>query len=132
MTAAQVGEEVLVLALAAAQNDQLDAAVHQTVGNALHQIKALHAHHAADHAKDGAAVFMQTEPVLQSFFALGLAGLKGLDAVIEGDILVGGGVVGVHIDAVQDAAQLVLFFTQQSVQTVAEPRVQNFLCVRWG
>ena len=129
VTAAQVGEEVLVLALAAAQNDQLDAAVHQTVGNALHKVKALHAHHAADHAKDGAAVFIQTEPVLQSFLALGLAGLKGLDAVIEGDVLVSSGVVGVHIDAVQDAAQLVLLLTQQSVQTVAEPRVQNLLCV---
>ena len=129
VTAAQVGEEVLVLALAAAQNDQLDAAVHQTVSDALHQIKALHAHHAADHAKDGAAVLVQAKPILQGLLALCLALFKVVDAVIEGDVLVGGGVVGIHVDAVQNAAQLILLFPQQGVQTVTEPGVQDLLCV---
>ena len=33
--------------------------------------------------------------------------------------------VGIGIDAVQDAAQLVLLLAQQSVQTIAEPRVED-------
>ena len=129
MTGAQVREEALVLALAAAQDHQLDAAVHQTIGNALHQVKALHADHAAHHAKDGAAVLVQAELVLQGLLALCLALFKVVDAVVEGDVLVGGGVVGIHVDAVQNAAQLILLFPQQSVQTVAEPGVQDLLCV---
>ena len=129
MTGAQVREEALVLALAAAQDHQLDAAIHQTVCNALHQVKALHADHAADHTKDGATVLVQAKPILQGLLALCLALFKVVDAVIEGDVLVGGGVVGIHVDAVQDAAQLILLFPQQGIQTVAEPGVQDLLCV---
>ena len=125
MACAQVGEEVLVLALAAAQNDQLDAAVHQTIGDALHQIKALHADHAADHGKDGAAILVQAELILQGFLALCLALFKVGDVVVEGDVLIRSGIVGIGIDAVQDAAQLVLLLPQQSVQTIAEPRVED-------
>ena len=125
MACAQVGEEVLVLALAAAQNDQLDAAVHQTIGDALHQIKALHANHAADHGKDGAAVLVQAELILQGFLALCLALFKVGDVVVEGDVLIRSGIVGIGIDAVQNAAQLILLLAQQAVQTVAEPRVED-------
>ena len=39
VTSAQIGEETLILVLAAAQDDQLDATVHQTIGHALHQSK---------------------------------------------------------------------------------------------
>ena len=42
---------------------------------------------------------------------------------------VGGRVVGLHVDTVQDAAELVLLLAQQSVQTVAEPRVEDLLCI---
>ena len=129
MTGAQVGEEALVLVLAAAEDDQLDAAVHQTVGDTLHEVEALHAHHAADHGKDGAAVLIEAELLLQGLLAGRLALFKVVDAVVEGDAGIGGGVVGVHIDAVEDAAQLILLLSQQSVQTVAEPRVEDFLRV---
>ena len=129
MTAAQVGEEVLVLALAAAQDDQLDAAVHEAVGHALHEIEALHADHAADHCKDGAAVLVEAELILQSLLALCLALFEVVDIVVEGDVGVGGRVVGLRVDTVQDAAELVLLLAQQSVQTVAEPRVEDLLCV---
>ena len=129
VTGAQVREEGLVLVLTAAQNDQLDTAVHQTVGNALHQVKALHADHAADHGKDGAAVLVQAKLVLQGLLALCLALFKVGDIVVEGDLGVGGGVVGLHINAVQDAAELILLFPQQGIQTVAEPGVQDLLCV---
>ena len=129
VTAAQVGEEVLVLALAAAQDDQLDAAVHEAVGHALHEIEALHADHAADHCKDGAAVLVEAELILQSLLALCLALFEVVDIVVEGDVGVGGRVVGLHVDTVQDAAELVLLLAQQSVQTVAEPRVEDLLCI---
>ena len=36
-------------------------------------------------------------------------------------------VVGVHVDAVQDAAQLILLLPQQGVQAIAEPGVQDLL-----
>ena len=129
MAGAQLGEEVLILALAAAQDDQLDAAVHQTVGNALHQVEALHADHAADHGEDGAAVLVQAELVLQCFLALCLALFKVGDVVVEGDLRVGGGIIRLHVNAVQDAAQLILLFAQQGIQTVAEPGVQDLLCI---
>ena len=124
---AQLREEVLILALAAAQDDQLDAAVHQTVGDALHQVEALHANHAADHGEDGAAVLVQAELVLQCFLALCLALFKVGDVVVEGDLRVGGGIIRLHVDAVQDAAQLILLFAQQGIQTVAEPGVEDLL-----
>ena len=115
VTAAQVGEEVLVLALAAAQDDQLDAAVHEAVGHALDEIEALHADHAADHCKDGAAVLVEAELILQSLLALCLALSEVVDIVVEGDVGVGGRVVGLHVDTVQDAAELVLLLPQQGV-----------------
>ena len=132
MTAAQIREEGLVLLLAAAQDHQLDAAVHQAIGHALHQVKALHAYHTADHAKHGAAVLMETEPLLQRLFADGLAFLNILDAVIDRNVLIGSGVVCIHIDAVQDAAELILLLPQQRIQTIAEPGVQDTPAHRWG
>ncbi len=80
-------------------------------------------------AKTGLPSLLQAELILQGFLALCLARLEGVDVVVEGDVRVGGGVVGVHVDAVQDAAELVLLLAQQSVQTVAEPRVEDLLCV---
>ena len=129
VTAAQVREEVLVLALAAAQNDQLDAAVHEAVSHALDEVEALHADHAADHRKDGAAVLVEAELILQGLLALCLARFEAVDVVVAGDVGVGGRVVGLHVDAVQDATELVLLLPQQGVQTVAEPRVEDLLCI---
>ena len=129
VTGAQVREEALVLVLAAAQDDQLDATVHQTIRHALDEVEAFHAHHAADHGKDGAAVLMEAELLLQGFLAGCLALFKVVDAVVERDMGVGGRVVGVHVNAVQDPAELILLLPQQGIQAVAEPRVQNFLCI---
>src|SRR5699024_2277585 len=125
----QVGEEALILALAAAQDHQLDAQVHQAVGDALDQVEALHGHHAADYGKDGAAVLVQAELVLQG----GLAGCRAEAEVggggVGGDGGLGGRGGGVHVDAVEDAAQLILLLPQQGVQAIAERGVQDLLGV---
>ena len=70
---------------------------------------------------------MQAELVLQCFLALCLALFKVGDVVVEGDLRVGGGIIRLHVDAVQDAAQLILLLAQQGIQTVAEPGVQDLL-----
>ena len=44
---------------------------------------------------------------------------------MSGNVGVGLGIVGIHVDAVQNTAQLVLLLAQQAVQTMAEPGVQN-------
>ena len=72
-----------------------------------------------------AAVLVQAELILQGFLALCLALFKVGDVVVEGDVLIRSGIVGIGIDAVQNAAQLVLLLPQQSVQTIAEPRVED-------
>ena len=72
---------------------------------------------------------MQAKLVLQGLLALRLALFKVGHIVVEGDLGVGGGVVGLHINAVQNAAELILLFPQQGIQTVAEPGVQDLLCV---
>ena len=72
---------------------------------------------------------MQAKLVLQVFLADSLAVLEGLGVVVLGNVGVGGGVEHIDVDAVQNAAQLILLLAQQAVQTMAEPGVENFLCI---
>ena len=72
---------------------------------------------------------MQAELILQGGLADRLAVLEGVGVVVFGDVGVGGRVKHIDVDAVEDAAGLVLFLAQQAVQAVAEPGVQNFLRV---
>ena len=56
-----------------------------------------------------------------------LPSCEGVGIVVLDDVGVGGGVKDIHVDAVQDAAELILLLAQQAVQTMAEPRVQDLL-----
>ena len=103
---AQLVEEVLILGLAGAEDDQLDALLQQTLGDGLNQVNALVANQTGDHGHDRAAVLMQAELVLQGSFAGGLAILEGVGIVVLDDVGVGGGVKDIHVDAVQVAGKL--------------------------
>ena len=103
---AQLVEEVLVLAFAGAEDDQLDALLQQAFGDSLDEVNAFVADQTGDHGHDGAAVLMQAELVLQGSFAGGLAILEGVGIIVLDDVGVGGGVKDIHVDAVQVAGKL--------------------------
>ena len=67
---------------------------------------------------------LQAELVLQASFADTPCPPEGLGVVVFGNVRVGGGVKDIDVNAVQNAAQLILLLAQQAVQTVAEPRVE--------
>ena len=126
---AQLVEEVLVLGFAGAEDHQLNALLQQAFGNAAHQVNALVTDQTGDHGHDRAAILVQAELILQSCFADGLALLHRVSIIVLRDIRVGGGVENIHVNTVQDTAQLILLLAQQAIQTMAEPRVQDLLCI---
>ena len=75
-----------------------------------------------NHGHDRAAILVQAELILQSCFADGLALLKRVGIIVLRDIRVGGGIENIHVNTVQDTAQLILLLAQQAIQTMAEPR----------
>ena len=125
MPGRKVGEEGLVGVLAVAQDHQLLAQVQQALRHALDQVHPFMAHQPGDHGDDGAAVRLEAELLAEGLLAGRLAGGKVGGVVMGGDVRVGGGVVADRVDAVEDAAQLILLLPQKAVQPVAEPGVQD-------
>ena len=125
MPGRQLVEEALVGVLAGAQDHQLDALGQNIFGHGADQVHALVGYQTGDHGHDGAAVLLQAKDLLQFLFTGRFALLHRVGVEVGGHVGVGFGVVALHVDAVEDAAQLVLFLPQQIVQTMAEPGVQD-------
>ena len=88
-----------------------------------HKVYALMAHKARHHGQHGHRPIVQAENALQIFFAGQLVCFKVGRRVIFGKVRVCGRVIAFGVDAIQNAAQLILFLPQQIVQPVAVPWV---------
>ena len=118
----RLAHEALVLARAAAQQQEADVEVHHLVEHALYEVEALLRGHARDHCYErGVRVGVQTHVEHQRL----LAGLLALEVTLVealGDERVGEGVEGLGVDAVYDAAELVAAGGEYALQTLAEVR----------
>ena len=125
-------EEVLVFLVARAEDDELHIlGVHQLFQTHAHQIQALVRNQTGDHGNQrNAPVDLEGEALLQAALVFALAAhiLLGVVAV---DLIVGGRVVACEIDAVLDAAELVMTEVQLVVQTPAVPRILDLRSVAW-
>ena len=99
-------KELFVIPVAAAQHHKLAVEVHNLVKYAADQIQALVADQAADDGDNGnVGIHIQVQLFLELFLVSGLPG-KILGGVISVDPRILGGIVAVHIDAVEDAMEL--------------------------
>ena len=113
-------EELLILAVALAQDDQLEREFHHIMEHLTNQVQALVGHQAADDAHDGhVGLFPQPQQPLQLRLAHVLAAHVVL-GVVPGDMRVGSGVVAGHIDAVEHAGELVAALAHDAVQPVGK------------
>ena len=91
-----------------------------------HKVHTLMAHKARHHGQHGHRPVVQAEDALQLFLAGQLVRLEIGRRIVFGKVRVCGRVVAFGVDAVQNAAQLVLLLPQQAVQPMAVPWVQYF------
>ena len=112
-------EHLLVAVVAGAEHDQADVVCQNIRQDGLDQIQTLLIDKAGDDTDHrGVFVAFQTAE-LQKLLLVGALAFRILRAVGLEDLGVGGGVEGIHVDAVQDAVQLVAVHTQDGIQTVA-------------
>ena len=112
-------EQIGVLGVAHAQHDQLEAGIHQLADDALDQIQALLVRQTRDHADERRlGVDGQAQLALQALLAVFLAA-QGEGAVVGVDHGILLGVIVVHVDAVEDAHQVVAARAQQALQPLA-------------
>ena len=126
MAGAKFIEEVFVLSLAGAENNQLNALLNQAFRNAANKVNALMADQAGNHSHDRASVLVQTELILKGCLAGCFALLERVDVIVFDNVRVSSRIIDIHVNAVEDAAQLILLLAQQSIQAMAEPRVKDF------
>ena len=93
------------------------------------QVYALVAHQPRDHGHHRNRPIVQTENLLQLFFALGLVLRKTVRVEVCRKIGIRSRVVAFDVDTIEDAAQLILLLAQQVVQAVAVPGVKYLACI---
>ena len=96
-------EELLILPVALAKNDQLHRELHHIMKDLTNQVQTLVRHQTADDSHNGhMRLLPQAHHPLQGRLVHILA-LQVVHGVIGGDALVGGGIVQLHVDAVEHA-----------------------------
>ena len=122
-----VVEEVLVFLVARAEDDKLHVfGVHQLLQAHAHQIQALVGNQTGDHGNQrNTPVDLEGKALLQTALVFTLAAhiLLGVVAV---NLVVGRGIIAGEVDAVLDAAELVVTEVELVMQTPAVPRILNF------
>ena len=125
-------EQVGVFRLAHAEHDELNTGRHQLADDALDQVKALLVGKAGDdaHQRHG-RVNRQAELLLQLRLA-GLLAAEVIRIVVRVNLRVLRRIVIVHVDAVEDAHELIFARAQEAVQTLAVERGLDFVRVARG
>ena len=113
-------EELLVLPVPLAQDHHLQGQLHHVVEHLAHQIQALVGHQAADDAHDGNVGLLPQAHELLQLRLVRLLARHVRRAVIDGDVGIRGGVIPLHVDAVQHAGELVAAAAHDAVQPVGE------------
>ena len=96
------------------------------------QVEALLVDKAGDHTDDRRVFVALDAAKLEQLKLVDLFVLRRFGTVVLEDLGVGLRVEGIHIDAVQDAVQLVAVHAQHAVQTVAVVFGLDFLCIGGG
>ena len=113
-------EELLVLPVPLAQDHQLHGQLHHVVEHLAHQVQALVAHQSADDAHDGHIGLLPQARELLQLRLVRLLARHVRRRVVDGDVGVRGGVVPLHVDAVEHAGELVAAAAHDAVQSVGE------------
>ena len=113
-------EELLVLLITLAQHHQLQREFHHIMKNLTNQVQTLVGHQSGHNAHDGhVGVLPQPHELLQLRLVHGLAGhVRHGEA--GGDVFVIGGVVALHVDAVEHTGELIAALAHDAVQPVGE------------
>ncbi|GAF25103.1 SAM-dependent methyltransferases [Moorella thermoacetica Y72] len=119
------GEKLLVVVLAAAQEDELQVLLHQWVQDCGQEVETFLAHQAGDQAQDGDVPDGQFHLPLQGRLVFPFL-LQVIGVVIDCQAPVGGRVELLIVDAVQDAPQVGCPFTEQAVQALPVLRRLDF------
>ena len=98
----------------------------------LDQVQALLVDKAGDHADDRRVLVALDAAELEQLELVDLFVLRRLGAVVLEDLGVGLRVERIHVDAVQDAVQLVAVHAQHGIQTVAVVFGLDLVCVGGG
>ena len=113
-------EELLVLPVALAKNDQLHRKFHHIMKYLTNQVQTLVRHQTADDGHDRhMRLLPQPHHPLQLRLVSVLAG-KIVHGVVGGNTLVGGGIVQLHVDAVEHTGELILAAAHDILQPVSE------------
>ena len=111
-------EHLLVAVVAGAEHDQANV-VRQNIGqHSLNQIKSLLVNKAGDNADNRRVCVAFQTAELQEFSLVDQLILRIVRAVVLEDLAVGLRIEGIHVDAVQDAVQLVAVHAQHGIQAV--------------
>ena len=127
-------EEVDVLLLALAENDELDAHLHELGQDLPDEFDALLLHQPRYRAQQRPGrLLRQAEFLLDGRLAFCLAG-AALHGKVVGNARINGGVIVGHIDAVENAVGLALHHVHDLFQPVAKVRVMQFpgVCGGYG
>ena len=122
-------EEVLINPVTGSENDHLERIPQQFIDHVFDQIQALMRDQAADHTDQRQLCRLRkVQPFLQRPFVLRLAGriLRGKMAV---NLRIGFGIVLVGIDAIEDSRKLPLPQTQDGVEAMGIPGIQDLPCI---
>ena len=116
--ALSVAEGLLVLPVAGTQHHHLHVHAHDLMEHVGDQREALVAHQTGDAGDDGhVRVLLQAHRTLQRQLAGQLALCGVVSGKVGGQAGVGGGVIQVHVDAVEDTLDLAALLVDDSVQT---------------
>ena len=124
-------EELLILALARTENHYLHVCCDYIVKYCANKVESLVVSESGDHGQQRYLIFRHAEFIENRAFAGSLA-LVILRAEISGDGSIGFRIVHIRVDTVKESTGLVLLAYQDSVKSVREPRIQNFLCIGGG
>ena len=113
-------EELLISLVSLAKDHQLHRELHNIMENLANQVQTFVGDQTADHGQNGGTgLLSQAQHPLQGGLVLRLAAhvLRGVPGC---DPLVGGGVVELHVDAVEHAIQLIVALADNILQPVGE------------
>ena len=131
IAAGQIAEGFFILPVAGPDDNQLYVVFDELVHNARYQIHALVFDEARYHGDHGhAALDAQPQFLAQGVLVDALAGAGVLRRIRLGNIGVRFGIIGIFVEAVDNADDLVLIAADIAVQPFAEVRIGNFLSVR--
>ena len=122
-------KKLFILRRAAAEQNDLNIALHQHVENALHQIESLLRCEARDHADNRRITLIWKAEHASELFLAGALSREAVFAVVMGEIRIHPGIPLVVIDAVQNAHEIRGALTHDTLEAEALLGAHDFLGV---